>query len=76
MFTWIVQKSISLQLCILHFGVTVEDEDDLDHVDDEGKRVDGAIEKRQRSKTEMLNPKSAKCWSSKIAKKERSCPHS
>ncbi len=62
--------SFSLQLCILHFGVTVEAEEELDHVDDEGKRVDGAIEKRQRPKTEMFNPKSAKCWTRKIAKKE------
>jgi hypothetical protein len=70
MFPWIVQRSISLQLFILHFGVTVEAEDELDHVDDEGRRVDDAIEKRQRPKTEMLNPKSAKSWSRKITKKE------
>jgi hypothetical protein len=76
MFPWIVQRSFSVQLCILHFGVTVEAEDELDHVDDEGRRVDGAIEKRQRPKTETLNPKSPKCRSRKIAKKEKSCPHS
>jgi hypothetical protein len=57
----IVKRSISLQLFILHFGVPVEAEDELDHVDDEGKRVDGAIEKRQRPKTEMRQrPKSVR----------------